>query len=74
MTIREQSSKGEADPERVKEAMKDPEIRDILRDPMIAKVLQDMKEDPRAAQRALADENIRGKLEKLIAAGVLAVQ
>jgi len=72
--IREQNASGQADPERLKEAMKDPEIREIMRDPTITKVLSELKDDPRAVQAAFADKDIRGKLEKLIAAGILAVQ
>lgn len=65
---------GEADPERAKEAMKDPEIQRILRDPTIAKVLQDMQESPQAGAAAMRDPDIRKKIEKLIAAGVLGVK
>lgn len=36
----------DADPERAKQAMADPEIQQILRDPTINKVLQEMQENP----------------------------
>eukprot|EP00823_Brevimastigomonas_motovehiculus_P004067 TRINITY_DN2606_c0_g1_i1.p1 TRINITY_DN2606_c0_g1~~TRINITY_DN2606_c0_g1_i1.p1 ORF type:complete len:599 (+),score=141.84 TRINITY_DN2606_c0_g1_i1:39-1799(+) len=72
--IAEAMSSGQSDPERVKEAMKDPEIRDILRDPLMNKILSDMQNDPSAARSALSNPEIRAKLDKLIAAGVLAVQ
>ena len=65
---------GEADPERAKEAMKDPEIQNILRDPTINKVLQDLQQNPAAGQAAMRDKDIRSKIEKLIAAGVLATK
>ena len=65
---------GEADPERAKEAMKDPEIQAILRDPTINKVLQDLQQNPQSGQAAMRDKDIRAKIEKLIAAGVLATK
>ena len=65
---------GEADPERAKQAMQDPEIQAILRDPTINKVLQDLQQNPQAGQAALKDKDIRAKIEKLIAAGVLATK
>jgi len=71
--IRKQSSSGQADPERLKEAMKDPDIRAILNDMTIQKVLKDLQDNPQSAQGALADKDIRAKIEKLIAAGVLGV-
>jgi tetratricopeptide (TPR) repeat protein len=43
----------EADPERAKEAMKDPEIQAILRDPTISKVLQDMQNNPQSGQASV---------------------
>jgi len=69
--INEENASGQVDPARRAEAMKDPEIQAILRDPMINKVLSDMQSDPQNAQAALSDPQIMGKLEKLIQAGVL---
>jgi stress-induced-phosphoprotein 1 len=43
----------------------------ILQDPMVRQVLQDAQENPAALQRAMADANMRAKIEKLVAAGVL---
>jgi len=54
--------------------MKDPEIQQILRDPTISKVLADLQDNPASGQAALKDADIRGKIEKLIAAGVLSVK
>ena len=56
---------GEADPERAKEAMKDPEIQQILRDPTINKVLQDLQQNPAAGQAAMRDKDIKAKIEKV---------
>jgi len=72
--IRAQAQSGKADPERLKEAMKDPEIRNILNDMTMQKVLKDLQENPGAAQSALADKDIRAKINKLAAAGVIAIQ
>jgi len=72
--IQEQNQSGEVDPERVKEAQKDPEIQAILRDPTVNNVLQAMQSDPSAAQRALRDPVISAKINKLVQAGILAVR
>ncbi len=71
VAIQRENSSSEVDPRRQQEAMKDPEIQAILRDPVINQVLQNLQSDPASAQRALKDKNIMGKLEKLIAAGII---
>lgn len=62
---------GEIDPERQRRAMEDPEIQAILRDPTMARILQDMQENPRTAAAALKDPSIRAKIEKLVQAGII---
>lgn len=57
--------------ERAAHAMADPEIQAILSDPVITQVLKDFSENPNAAQEAMMDPGVRGKIEKLVAAGVL---
>lgn len=52
-------------------AMEDPEIQGILRDPVMQSVLQDLSTDPSAAQHHMAHPEIRSKISKLIAAGVI---
>lgn len=42
-----------------------------MRDPVVSKVLEDMQQDPQAANRAMQDSSIAAKLERLIVAGVL---
>jgi stress-induced-phosphoprotein 1 len=55
--------------------MADPEIQAILSDPTIRQVLTDFQENPKFAQQAVQnDKDIRSKIEKLIAAGVLQVK
>lgn len=70
--IQEANMAGDIDKERADHAMADPEIQAILMDPTIRQVLTDFQENPKFAQQALAnDAEIRRKIEKLIAAGVL---
>jgi len=59
--------------ERMRHAMADPEIQQILKDPQIHNLLQDIQTNPRdpAVLKALSDPLIAGKLEKLMAAGIL---
>lgn len=60
--------------ERAAHAMADPEIQRILQDPTIRQVLSDFQDNPKFAQQAMMnDKDIRAKIEKLIAAGVLQV-
>ena len=67
------SSGGEMDAQRQARAMADPEIQNILRDPLMNRILQDMSTDPVAAQKHMRDPATMAKIEKLIAAGVLKV-
>jgi len=71
--IDEENATGNVDPLRAAEAMKDPEIQAILTDPMINKVLKDLQNDPETGRRAMMNTDIRNKIQKLIAAGVLHV-
>merc|ERR1711976_950360 len=57
--------------ERAAHAMADPEIQAILQDPVVNQVLRDFNENPNAANQAMADPVMRGKIEKLIAAGII---
>mmetsp|Transcript_17534 Transcript_17534/g.24729 ORF Transcript_17534/g.24729 Transcript_17534/m.24729 type:complete len:589 (-) Transcript_17534:83-1849(-) len=57
--------------ERAAHAMADPEIQNILQDPVINQVLKDFQENPNAANEAMRDATVRNKIEKLVAAGVL---
>lgn len=68
-------NEGGADKERAAHAMADPEIQSILSDPTIRQVLTDFQDNPKFAQAAMQnDKDIRAKIEKLIAAGVLQVK
>ena len=57
--------------ERLQRAMADPEIRNILSDPMMRTVLQEMSTDPQAGMRYMQDPQIRTRIEKLIGAGII---
>lgn len=73
--IQEANSQGGVDQERTAHALADPEIQQILRDPTIRQVLNDFQDNPKFAQEAMMkDADIRKKIEKLIAAGVLQVK
>lgn len=72
--IQEANYGGEMDKDRAAHAMADPEIQMILTDPTIRQVLTDFQENPKFAQQAMTDPDIRAKIEKLIAAGVLQVR
>jgi len=56
---------------RAAHAMADPEIQNILNDPVIRQVLQDFNENPNAANQAMMDPTVRSKIEKLVASGIL---
>jgi len=62
---------GEDDKERAARALQDPEIQNILRDPIMRSILTEIQENPKALNEYLKDADIRAKIEKLIASGVL---
>ena len=73
-TVNMQSQSGQVDAERQQRAMADPEIQSILQDAQMRSILQEMQTDPKKAQAAMNDPTISGKLQKLIAAGILQVR
>ncbi|CAL5222224.1 g4557 [Coccomyxa viridis] len=56
---------------RREKAMADPNIQNILTDPVMRQVLQDFQEDPQGAQRHTRSPMIMEKLQKLINAGIV---
>ena len=52
---------------------KHPEIQQILNDPMVRDVINNLSQggDQMAGQRALQDPTMRAKIEKLVASGIL---
>ncbi len=51
--------------------MEDPEIQAIVSDPVMRQILQDMKDDPKAAANHLKNPQVAQKIQKLIAAGIV---
>ncbi|TKW05678.1 hypothetical protein SEVIR_7G192300v4 [Setaria viridis] len=69
------ASRGELSEEELKErqnkAMQDPEIQNILTDPIMRQVLTDLQENPRAAQAHLKNPGVMQKIQKLVSAGIV---
>ncbi|EKE37365.1 TPR repeat protein [Entamoeba nuttalli P19] len=65
------ASNAETDEERLRHAMADPEIQSILTDPMMRNILDDMGKNPASATKYLQDPEVRSRIEKLIAAGII---
>lgn len=69
------SSESEEDKARRREqALKDPEIQNILGDPQFQHVLNQLSTDPHAAAELMRDPQVKERVEKLIAAGVLEIK
>ncbi|KAF3791046.1 Hsp70-Hsp90 organizing protein 3 [Nymphaea thermarum] len=72
------TNRGEVSPEELKErqakAMQDPEIQNILSDPIMRQVLIDFQENPRAAQEHLKNPQVMHKIQKLVSAGIIQVR
>lgn len=69
---------GEATESEIKErqarSMADPEVQNILKDPVMQQVLKDFQENPRDAQKHLKAPEIMAKINKLVAAGIIQVK
>ncbi|KAK7307803.1 hypothetical protein VNO77_41182 [Canavalia gladiata] len=69
------ASRGDLSPEELKErqakAMQDPEIQNILQDPVMRQVLIDFQENPKAAQEHTKNPMVMNKIQKLISAGIV---
>ncbi|KAN0032403.1 hypothetical protein ACTFIV_006297 [Dictyostelium citrinum] len=61
----------QTDEERLQQAAKDPEIQNILTDPIMNQILKDMSENPAAAQNHLKNPLIMAKFQKLVNAGIV---
>ncbi|CAL4886419.1 unnamed protein product [Urochloa decumbens] len=57
--------------ERQNKAMQDPEIQNILTDPIMRQVLIDLQENPRASQDHLKNPGVMQKIQKLVSAGIV---
>ncbi|KAK9277373.1 hypothetical protein L1049_006916 [Liquidambar formosana] len=69
------ASRGDISPEELKErqgkAMQDPEIQNILSDPVMRQVLIDFQENPKAAQDHMKNPMVMSKIQKLVTAGIV---
>jgi len=71
--VRQYSQKGN-DPEEVRNrAMNDPEVQQIMSDPAMRMILEQMQSDPQAAQEHLKNPHIMQKIMKLKDAGLISM-
>jgi len=64
-----------SNPEEIrKRAMQDPEVQEILRDPAMRLILEQMQSDRQAVQDHLKNPEIRAKIQKLIECGLIQVR
>ncbi|XP_050538898.1 stress-induced-phosphoprotein 1 [Daktulosphaira vitifoliae] len=64
-----------SDPEEMrKRAMADPEVQDIIRDPAMRLILEQMQNDPKALSDHLKNPDIASKIQKLIESGLIAIR
>ncbi|XP_062146091.1 hsp70-Hsp90 organizing protein 3-like [Alnus glutinosa] len=72
------ASRGDFTPEELKErqakGMQDPEIQNILQDPVMRQVLVDFQENPRAAQEHSKNPMVMNKIQKLVSAGIVQIR
>lgn len=66
---------GEATAEEIKErqarGLADPEVQQIMMDPVMRQVLDDFQNDPTAARHHLQSPEIHRKISKLVSAGII---
>ncbi|KAI9278845.1 hypothetical protein BDA99DRAFT_531578 [Phascolomyces articulosus] len=63
----------ESQEEALKRAAQDPEVQRILGDPVMQQILQQMQQDPQAAQEHLKNPQVANNIRKLMNAGILRV-
>lgn len=59
------------DPEQQRRSMEDPEIKNILSDPNLQQVLNQMNSDPQNAAKLMSDPAIADRINTLVAAGII---
>jgi stress-induced-phosphoprotein 1 len=62
---------GESEEQAQERIQRDPDIMAILQDPIMQSILNQAKGDPAALQEHMRNPDIRGKVQKLMAAGVI---
>lgn len=65
---------GQSREEIMKKAMQDPEIQQILSDPVMNQILMQMQEDPNALRAHMANPTIAAKIRKLATSGIISVR
>ncbi|XP_058222325.1 hsp70-Hsp90 organizing protein 3-like isoform X1 [Rhododendron vialii] len=72
------ASRGDLTPDELKErqakGMQDPEIQNILTDPVMRQVLVDFQENPKAAQEHSKNPQVMSKIQKLVSAGIVQIK
>lgn len=69
------ASETESNPEAIRQrAMQDPEVQEILRDPAMRLILEQMQTDRHAVQEHLKNPEVRLKIQKLIESGLIQVR
>lgn len=63
-----ESRAGETDEQTYARAMRDPEVQEIMRDPVFQSILSQAQQDPKSLQSHMQDERIRRKVEVLVRA------
>ncbi|KAG8952056.1 Hsp90 cochaperone [Tulasnella sp. 419] len=62
---------GETEEETLQRAMRDPEVANIMNDPIMQSILQQAQTDPPSLQDHMKNPIVRGKIQKLVAAGII---
>lgn len=62
---------GESEEETMQRAMRDPEIAGIMSDPIMQQILQQAQGNPGALQDHMKNPVVRGKIQKLVNAGII---
>ncbi|KAF9925617.1 Hsp90 cochaperone [Linnemannia zychae] len=68
-----QRREGETEAETIARAQQDPEVQKIMSDPAMRSILQQMQEDPQAAQDHMKNPLVAANIRKLINAGIIRV-
>ncbi|KAF9192104.1 Hsp90 cochaperone [Haplosporangium sp. Z 11] len=66
-----QRREGETEAEALARAQQDPEVQRIISDPAMRSILQQMQEDPKAAQDHMKNPMVAANIRKLVAAGII---
>ncbi|KAF8957084.1 Hsp90 cochaperone [Entomortierella lignicola] len=66
-----QRREGESEAETLARAQQDPEVQRIMSDPAMRSILQQMQEDPKAAQEHMKSPLVAANIRKLVNAGII---